>query len=86
MALIVVIFVDNRHNHLQGKEEMLYLTTHSVHFIFDYMASDIWLRVTQKTERGNPLPTRHGLIFFIYAPSHRGQSDDPSHQLLVEAE
>ena len=28
----------------QGTKEMFYLTTHSTHFIFGYMASDIWLR------------------------------------------
>ena len=26
----------------QGRKEMLYLTTHSTHFIYGYMASDIW--------------------------------------------
>ena len=26
----------------QARKEMLYLTTHSTHFIYDYMASDIW--------------------------------------------
>ena len=26
----------------KGKEEMFYLTTHSTHFIYGYMASDIW--------------------------------------------
>ena len=25
-----------------GRKEMLYLTTHSSHFIYGYMASDIW--------------------------------------------
>ena len=29
---------------LQGRKEMFYLTTHSTHFIYGYMASDIWLR------------------------------------------
>ena len=29
------------------KREMFYLTTHSTHFIYGYMASDIWLRTTQ---------------------------------------
>ena len=28
----------------QGRKEMFYLTTHSTHFIYGYMASDIWLR------------------------------------------
>ena len=26
----------------QGGKEVFYLTTHSTHFIYDYMASDIW--------------------------------------------
>ena len=26
----------------QGRKEMLYLMTHSTHFIYGYMASDIW--------------------------------------------
>ena len=26
-----------------GRKEMFYLTTHSTHFIYGYMASDIWL-------------------------------------------
>ena len=25
-----------------GRKEMFYLTTHSTHFIYGYMASDIW--------------------------------------------
>ena len=28
----------------RGKKEMFYLMTHSTHFIYGYMASDIWLR------------------------------------------
>ena len=27
---------------IEGRKEMFYLTTHSTHFIYDYMASDIW--------------------------------------------
>ena len=27
---------------IQGRKEMFYLTTHSTHFIYGYMASDIW--------------------------------------------
>ena len=73
---------------------MFYLTTHSIHFIYGYMASGIgkegnvlfndalntfYLRlygvghmVTELSdnlisdnERGNPLPTLHGLLFSI---------------------
>ena len=28
--------------HKEGRKEMFYLTTHSTHFIYGYMASDIW--------------------------------------------
>ena len=28
----------------EERNEMFYLTTHSTHFIYGYMASDIWLR------------------------------------------
>ena len=28
----------------EGRKEIFYLTTHSTHFIYGYMASDIWLR------------------------------------------
>ena len=27
---------------VEGRKEMFYLTTHSTHFIYGYMASDIW--------------------------------------------
>ena len=26
----------------KGRKEMFYLTTHSTHFVYGYMASDIW--------------------------------------------
>ena len=47
----------------QGRKEMFYLTTHSTHFIYGYMASDIWLRTTQIV-RGNLL-LPHKLLFPI---------------------
>ena len=31
----------NRTN-VEGRKEMFYLTTHSTHFIYGYVASDIW--------------------------------------------
>ena len=37
MQFEVVNFSSN-----QGRKEMFYLTTHSTHFIYGYMASDIW--------------------------------------------
>ena len=30
------------HSDSKGRKEMFYLTTHSTHFIYGYMASDIW--------------------------------------------
>ena len=27
---------------IEGRKEMIYLTTHLIHFIYDYMVSDIW--------------------------------------------
>ena len=42
------IFTGTTHLLLQGRKEMFYLTTHSTHFIYGYMASDI-LIVRKKT-------------------------------------
>ena len=35
---------DNGHmlEQFTGKKELFYLTTHSTHFVYCYMASDIW--------------------------------------------
>ena len=32
----------NKHPNKEGRKEMFYLTTYSTHFIYGYMASDIW--------------------------------------------
>ena len=55
---------------------MFYLTTHSTHFIYGYMASDIWLRTILIVREGTSC--RHvGYSFrltarvLLYAPSHR---------------
>ena len=45
------------------RKEMFYLTTHSTHFIYGYMASDIIMDHSD-SEIGNPL-TPHGLLFSI---------------------
>ena len=42
---------------------MFYLTTHSIHFIYGYMASDM-VKDHYDSERGNPLPP-HRLLFPI---------------------
>ena len=58
------------------EREMFYLTTHSTHFIYGYMASDIWLRTIQIMREETRC--RHiGYSFrltarvLLYAPSHR---------------
>ena len=41
---------------IKGRKEMFYLTTHSTHFSYGYMASDIWLRtilIVRKETRCN---------------------------------
>ena len=65
--------------YVQGRKEMFYLTTHSTHFIYGYMASDIWLR-TILIVRKEPRCRHIGYSFrltarvLLYAPSHRQDS------------
>ena len=63
----------------EGRKEMFYLTTHSTHFIYSYMASDIWYRINQIVRE----ETRCRLMGYsfrltarvlLYAPSHRQDS------------
>ena len=68
----------------EGRKEMFYLTTHSTHFIYGYMASDIWKRTTQIARE--EIRCRHiGYSFrlaakvLLYASSHR--QDDTYHGL-----
>ena len=56
-----------------------YLTTHSTHFIYSYMASDIWLRtilIVRKETRCRHIGYSFRLTarVLIYAPSHRQDS------------
>ena len=63
----------------EREREMFYLTTHSTHFMYGYMASD-----HSDSEKGNPLPP-HRLLFpisskgVLYASSHR--QDNTYHSL-----
>ena len=55
---------------------MVYLTTHSTHFIYGYMASDIWLRtilIVRKETRCRHIGYSYRLTarVILYAPSHR---------------
>ena len=45
----------------EGRREMFYLTTHSTHFIYDYMASDM-VKDHSDSEKGNLMPP-HRLLF-----------------------
>ena len=63
---------------------MFYLTTHSTHFIYGYMASDIWLRtilIVRKETRCRHIGYSYRLTarVLLYAPSHR--QDNTYHSL-----
>ena len=58
---------------------MFYLTTHSTHFIYGYMASDIWLRtilIVRKETRCRHIGYSFRLTARVvsYAPSHTQDS------------
>ena len=60
----------------EKEREMFYLTTHSTHFIYGYMASDIWLRtilIMRKETRCRHIGYFYRLTarVLLYAPSHR---------------
>ena len=64
---------------LEGRKEMLYLTTLSTHFIYCYMASDIWLKtilIVRKETRCRHISYSFRLTarVLLYAPSHRQNS------------
>ena len=63
----------------EGRKEFFYLTTHSIHFIYGYMASDIWLRtilIVRKETRCRHMGYSFRLVarVLLYAPSHRQDS------------
>ena len=58
------------------ERELFYLTTHSTHFIYGYMASDIWLRtilIVRKETCCRHIGYSYRLTarVLLYAPSHR---------------
>ena len=65
---------------MEGRKEIFYLTTHSTHFIYGYMASDIiWLRtilIVRKETRCRHLGYSFRLTarVLLYAPYHRQDS------------
>ena len=57
------------------EREMFYLTMHSTHFIYGYMASDTWLRtilIVRKETRCRHISYSYRLTarVLLYAPSH----------------
>ena len=63
----------------EGRKEMFYLMMHSTHFIYSYMASDIWLKtiliVRKKTRyRHIGYSFRLAARVLLYAPSNRQDS------------
>ena len=67
-----------------NSREIFYLTTHSTHFIYGYMASDIWLRtilMVRKETRCRHVGYSYRLTarVLLYAPSHR--QDNTYHSL-----
>ena len=59
-----------------SEREMFYLTTHSTHFIYGYMASDIWLRtilIVRKETRCRHIGYSYRLTarVLLHGPSHR---------------
>ena len=68
--------VVEREREREREREMFYLTTHSTHFIYGYMASDIWLRtilIVRKETRCRHIGYSFRLTarVLLYAPSHR---------------
>ena len=72
------------HHGREREREMFYLMTHSTHFIYSYMASDIWLR-TILIVRNETHCCHIGYSYrltarvLLYAPSHR--QDNTHHSL-----
>ena len=66
------------------ERKMFYLTMHSTHFIYGYMASDM-VKDHSDSEKGNPLQPHRLLLLILtarvllYAPSHR--QDNTYHSL-----
>ena len=53
----------------ERRKEMFYLTTHSTHFIYGYMASHIWLRIILIVRKETSC--RHSLHFYMHHPTDR---------------
>ena len=68
----------------KGRKELFYLTTHSTHFIYGYIASDIWQKTIQIAReetrcRHMGYSFRLAARVLLYASSHR--EDNTYHSL-----
>ena len=80
-SFLIQIFLNSVHQWYtvypnKREREMFSLTTHSTHFIYGYMASDIWLRtilIVRKETRCRHIGYSYRLAarVLLYAPSHR---------------
>ena len=73
---IPIILPSGKNILIEREREMFYLTTHSTHFIYGYIASDIWLRtimIVRKETRCRHIGYSYRLTarVLLYAPSHR---------------
>ena len=76
LASSVPVFTKRLVGCTEREREMFYLTTHSIHFIYGYMASDIWLKtilIVRKETRCSHIGYSYRLTarVLLYAPSHR---------------
>ena len=74
ISIVIIVFVSGDGS--EREREMFYLTTHSTHFIYGYMASDIWLMtmlIVRKETRCRHIGYSYRLTarVLLYAPSHR---------------
>ena len=53
---------------IEGRRDMFYLTTHSTHFIYGYMASDIMVKENSDSKGYS---FRLAARVILYAPFHR---------------
>ena len=73
--------IDGARLNKRERERNVFLTTHSTHFIYGYMASDIWLRtilIVRKETRCRHIGYSYRLAarVLLYAPSHRQNNND----------
>ena len=83
---LIVFSTSHSHALRQREREMFYLTTHSTHFIYGYMASYIWLKtilIVRKETRCRHIGYSYWLTarVLLYAPSHR--QDNTCHSLCL---